>query len=121
MRNNLLRAILVVLTVVYAGVAYAADPGTRVAAQALQIGTGVGLLTTSGYTTTGDLGAAHYKRDTSLTSCGFQSADGAFWTLAEPVVNPVMCGAIPDDGLDDTTAITTALSYATTYTKPLSI
>jgi hypothetical protein len=96
MRNNLLRAILVVLAGAYAVVAHAADPGTRVAAQALQIGSGIGLLTTSGYETTGDLGAAHYKRDTSLTACGFQSADGAFWTLAEPILNPIMCGAKGD-------------------------
>lgn len=111
MRNNLLRAALVALTVAYSSLAHAADPGTRIAAESLQIGAGVGLLTTSGYSTTGDLGAAHYKRDTSLTSCGFQSADGAFWTLAEPVINPAMCGAIPNDGLDDATAINAAIAY----------
>lgn len=113
MRNNLLRALIVALTVVYSSLAHAADPGTRVAAQSLQISTSVGLLTTSGYSMTGDLGAAHYKRDTSLTTCGFQSADGAFWTLAEAVINPAMCGAIPDDNIDDTAAIRNAMAAAT--------
>jgi hypothetical protein len=87
-----------------------ASAATRTAAIATRIGAGVETLATSGYATAGDLGAATYKRDVSLTTCGFQSADGAFWDLAEPVVNPAMCGAIPDDGIDDTAAITAALS-----------
>jgi hypothetical protein len=87
------------------------EAATRADAVASSIGAGVQIVGTSGYATAGDLGAATYKRDTVLTPCGFQSADGAFWTLAEVTVNVAMCGADPADGADDTAAITSAITY----------
>lgn len=89
------------------------DAGTRSDAITSRIGAGVETVGTSGYTTAGDLGAATYKRDVSLKACGFQSADGAFWSLAEVTINIAMCGAIPDDGIDDTVAIRAAMSLST--------
>lgn len=66
---------------------------------------GVMAVQTLGYYSSGDLGAALYRRKTvspgtapSYSSLGwFQSADGAYWEIAEPVLNPFMFGAKGDD------------------------
>lgn len=65
---------------------------SRSAAAARTIETSLNFLRTAGYWSPGDLGGALYKRGSVLTAGGFQSADGAFWDLAEPIWNPIMWG-----------------------------
>lgn len=75
---------------------------------------------TAGYTAPGDDGAALYKRvGTQPSHLGkFQSADGAWWEIAEAVVRPQMFGARgdanPDNpaaGTNDSVAVQNALNY----------
>jgi hypothetical protein len=58
---------------------------------------------TSGYAAAGDGGAALYKRVVSEPSHAgkLQSADGAWWELAETTVTPQMLGATGDGVADD--------------------
>lgn len=73
----------------------------------------VNYVRTAGYATAGDGGGALYKRVGSEPPHAgkFQSADGAWWELAEAVVTLQMFGAIGDGTADDTTAIQAAISY----------
>lgn len=69
-------------------------------------------LQTLGFYASGDKGGAHYKYAT-VQGAGpgrFQSADGAWWELAEPVPNVRMFGA-KADGTDDSAALQDALNY----------
>lgn len=76
-------------------------------------------LRTAGYADAGDGGGALYKRvAVEPAHAGkIQSADGAWWELAEKVVNPRMFGAVADadpvayTGTDDATAINNALVF----------
>ncbi|WP_075657653.1 hypothetical protein [Pseudochrobactrum sp. B5] len=69
-------------------------------------------LRTAGYYAPGDGGGALYKRVLSEPSHAgkVQSADGAWWELAESVVRPEMFGAKGDGETDDTASIQYALS-----------
>lgn len=70
----------------------------------------VNAIITSGYATSGDGGRARYKRVVSLAAgmLGFQSADGAWWQIAETTLTPEMAGAIGDGAVDDSVAIRNA-------------
>ncbi|WP_262027246.1 right-handed parallel beta-helix repeat-containing protein [Microvirga sp. Mcv34] len=81
---------------------------SRAAAQAADIPAPVQYLRTAGYAAVGDGGGALYKRlgaaPSSPTARHFQSADGAWWDLAEVQVNPRMLGAKGDNATNDTAA-----------------
>lgn len=82
-----------------------------------------------GYAAIFDGGGANYRRVTSEPSHAgkFQSADGAWWELAEAVPNVKMFGArgdyvlSTDAGTNDTTAIGNAWAYALAVTGRLHI
>jgi hypothetical protein len=59
---------------------------TRTTAAAATISALTSYLRTAGYATAGDGGAALYARTTALVTGGFQSADGAYWVIAEPAI-----------------------------------
>lgn len=63
---------------------------------------------TAGYTTVGDGGGALYKRISTpvpVQAWHVQSQDGAWWQLAEKIINPLMFGALGNDAADDTAAL----------------
>ncbi|MFM9735685.1 hypothetical protein, partial [Streptomyces niveiscabiei] len=64
-------------------------------------------LSTNGYTTPGDAGAARYRRVATQPTHGgkLQSADGAWWELAETAVTPEMFGAVGNGTADDFDAV----------------
>lgn len=64
----------------------------------LSVPAGISALRVNGYAAAGDGGRALYKRvDSEPTHAGkFQSADGAWWEIAEEVITPLMLGAIGD-------------------------
>ncbi len=64
---------------------------TRTDAAAASISSAVDWILVGGYATPG-LGAAGFKRVVTLTTadCGFQSADGAYWQIAERILRPEM-------------------------------
>lgn len=83
----------------------------------------VGFVQTEGYSSAGDGGAALYKRVASQpTHTGkFQSADGAWWELADQPLNVKMFGARGDGVTDDWQSITNSLEYCRqTYIPPSS-
>lgn len=82
---------------------------TRGLAAAATISGTVQFIQTAGYAAVGDNGAAMYIRTGGLVTCGFQSADGAFWALATAVVRPEMCGATCTNTGDDGPAIQRAI------------
>lgn len=67
---------------------------------------------TFGYTASGDGGGARYRKVVSLASgkLGFQSADGAWWEIAENAINVDMAGAKGDGTTDDSVAIRAAIA-----------
>ena len=67
-----------------------------------------------GFYASGDGGGARFRRVSALASgvYGFQSVDGAWWQLAETIVNPLMCGAKGDGATDDAAAINIAITSA---------
>jgi hypothetical protein len=75
---------------------------TRSAAAAANIPTPVQYLRTAGYAVVGDGGDALYKRlgigPGTPQAWHFQSADGAWWELAESSANVLMFGASPSKG-----------------------
>lgn len=101
---------------------------TRTAAIAASIPIAVNGIETLGYATPGDFGGAHYKRvTTEPTHLGkFQSADGAWWELAEAEVTLEMFGGKGDGieypgpnpalqtGTDNWPAIMAAFGYGRT-------
>lgn len=78
---------------------------------------------TAGHGAPGDMGGGLYKRAGSAPAHAgkFQSADGAWWELAEPAVSPEMFGAKGDcvynfatntaTGTDDSAAVQAAFDY----------
>lgn len=87
--------------------AIASGFGTRALAAAATIPSGQDFIQTAGYSTAGDGGGALYKRVSSEPSHAgkFQSADGAWFEIAEEVLSPLMLGAKGDGTTDDTTAL----------------
>lgn len=96
---------------------------TRTAAIAATVPVAVNSILTAGYAAAGDLGGALYKRVGSAPAHAgkFQSADGAWWELAEAVVTPQMFGAAGDalwnaatntaTGTNDRTACQAAIDF----------
>ncbi len=68
----------------------------------------------AGYATPGDGGAALYVRAASQPAHGgrVQSADGAWWEIAERTVRPEMYGAAGDGVSDDTAAMVAMADHA---------
>lgn len=87
---------------------------TRTAAAAATIAAAFNVVQTLGYATAGDGGGATYKRVGSEPSHAgkFQSADGAWWEIAEPFYDTRMFGAKLDGTTNDTTATQNALDAA---------
>lgn len=81
---------------------------TRALAAAASIPAVLTSVVLRGYSSAGDGGAATYKRASSEPSHAgkFQSADGQWWEIAEPVVTPQMFGAKGDAKISGTGAIT---------------
>lgn len=96
-----------------AGTAYAFD--TRALAASSTIPASTTTITTLGYETAGDLGGALYTKTSGTTSGGFQSADGAWWQIADSVVNVKAFGAKGDAATNDTAAINLAIGYQGQY------
>lgn len=83
------------------------------AIQAATIPAIVAHLRTRGYRTTGDGGAALYKRSVA-TSAGagrIQSADGAWWDVAEATPNVLQFGAKPDGTADASAAFQASIDF----------
>lgn len=91
-----------------------ADYATRTAAAAATIDSGVLYVRTAGYTTAGDKGGALYYKVGSEPAhiAKFQSADGAWWEIAE-LTNIKQLGAIGDgaSSTEDTAAFLGAVEY----------
>ncbi len=85
---------------------------TRGALASATVTADVGYIQTVGYASSADGGGALYKRvETEPSHAGkVQSADGAWWELANEVVKPAMFGAVGDGVVDDTTAVTNAMN-----------
>lgn len=86
---------------------------SRAIAVASEIASDVNSLNTLGYTTAGDGGGALYNRVFSEPSHQgkFQSADGAWWELAEQEVSVFMFGAKGDGSTDDQPAFQHTVDY----------
>jgi hypothetical protein len=87
---------------------------SKAALEAATVPAGIPLLFLRSYAVAGDGGAANYKRVASepMHAGKIQSADGAWWEIAEPVHNVRMFGATGDGSTDDTTAINNAVEAA---------
>lgn len=85
---------------------------TTAAAATTALSADIDYVRTSGFQVAGDLGGALYRRaGTQPSHAGkFQSADGAWWEIAELKINPRMFGAKFDGVADDTDAINAAIS-----------
>lgn len=90
---------------------------TRVAAVAATIPSGMDSVYVAGYTTAGDGGHGLYKKlsvaPSPVKAWHFQSADGAYWQLAEAIVRPEHFGAVADGTTNDTTAVQAWFDYGT--------
>lgn len=73
----------------------------------------VGYVRTAGYAAAGDGGGALYAKVVSEPTHGgkFQSADGAWWELAEKKVNALQFGVIGNGVADDTVALQAAINF----------
>ncbi|WP_419696286.1 hypothetical protein ACN2CC_10945 [Mesorhizobium muleiense] len=89
-----------------------ADYDTRAALEKAAIPAERTSVRTGGFAVVGDGGHARYRRSERQPShSGFvQSADGAYWELAEDVVTPEMFGAV-GDGSDQSVALAAMASY----------
>lgn len=86
---------------------------TAAAVARAALGTSSSFLQIAGYYAAGDGGGALYRRvNTAPSHPGkLQSADGAWWELAQTIVNPFMFGARGGSTNDDTAAINNAVSF----------
>lgn len=84
---------------------------TRNAIAAATVGAAVSYIRTAGYATVGDLGAALYKRVVAEPAWAgkVQSADGAWWEIADSVVNVRSVGAKGDNSANDHDALQGAI------------
>lgn len=89
---------------------------TRALAAAAMLPAPVQALRTVGYHAAGDGGGALYRKlgaaPAPVEAWHFQSADGAWWTLAEVAPNVRMFGAVGDGVADDKLPIRAAIKYA---------
>jgi hypothetical protein len=88
---------------------------SRTAAILTHIPASVGYIRTAGYALPGDGGGALYKpisAPDTPKAWQFQSADGAWWELAEKLPTPQMFGARGDGGTDDSDPIQNALDFS---------
>lgn len=94
------------------GVTVDSDYETRTAAAEASISASINYVRTAGYASAGDGGGGLYKRVGSEPSHAgkFQSADGTWWELSDPVVYCKQVGAKLDGVTIDTTAINNALA-----------
>jgi hypothetical protein len=71
---------------------------------------------TAGYSAYGDGGGALYKKvgGAPTHDLKFQSADGAWWELAESIIKPQMAGADPTGAADSSTALNSVLEFIRT-------
>lgn len=90
----------------------AADYATKADVEAATISGSLGFIRTAGYSAAGDGGGALYKRVVSEPSHEgkIQSDDGAWWEIAELIINVRMLGAILDGVTDDTLAFRQAIT-----------
>lgn len=88
------------------GVGSSSDYESVAAVQAATIPSGQNSIRTAGYYAAGDLGGALYKKVLTQPSHNgkIQSADGAWWAIAETVLNPLQFGAKGDGTTDDAPA-----------------
>lgn len=91
---------------------YLGSFSTRALAAAATIHSSVVGVSTLGYYTAGDFGAANYIRVGASTPGGFQSADGQWWGLHGPEVNVCQFGAKGDAVTDDLVAFRQAALFA---------
>lgn len=90
-----------------------AQASSRAVVMTLVVPPEIEYVRTAGYATPGDLGGAIYKRVVAEPGHPgkFQSADGSWWEIREPIVNQYMFGAIGDGVADDTVALQDFLAY----------
>jgi hypothetical protein len=91
--------------------------GSRAAGEIAEFSASVSYVRTSGYYEAGDKGGALYKRVVSEPSHGgkFQSGDGAWWEIAEPIVNAKQFGAKGDGVTNDYTSLQNAINFGFVY------
>jgi hypothetical protein len=98
--------------------------GSRTLAAAATIPGGLSFLTVHGYSASGDGGAAFYKKISAPgapQAWQFQSADGAWWQIAEKFVSPQMFGAQADATTNDAAAIQSAINAALALSVPVRV
>lgn len=95
---------------------------TRAAAAAASIPSTVTAVTVESYAVPGDSGRATYRKVASQPAHQgkFQSADGRWWEIAEPVLTPEMFGGKADGGTTDNLAPINAAMGVFTYGNGLS-
>jgi hypothetical protein len=92
---------------------------TKAGVQSATISAVVSTIRTGGYTTAGDGGGALYKRGTLPAHAGYiQSADGAYWVIADQVLKATSFGAIGDDSTNNQTALTNWLAACSVLGRP---
>lgn len=87
---------------------------TRAAAVGASVNVAIGSLYLNGYSAAGDGGRSQYKRISTpspVKAWHFQSADGAWWQLAETTVNPKQMGAVCNGSTDDGAALQNISDY----------
>lgn len=96
---------------------------TKSSVEAATIGSAVGRLELDAFATPGDGGGARYKRVASEPNHAgkIQSADGLWWEIDEPLVDPRMLGAIGDGAVDDTPPLQAAVDTAIALGVPIVV
>jgi len=88
--------------------------GTVAIVEAANVPASQDIIRVAGYSAEGDGGAALYKRVVSEPSHPgkIQSADGAWWEIAEPILDPAMFGATYNGVTNDAAAVNNAFTAA---------